>query len=255
MAIEVFNRREIKYMISQDQFELLTAEAAKHMNADKFNSDGRTYQICNLYLDTESDELIRRSLEKPVYKEKLRIRSYGQADSQTPVFFEIKKKHKGLVNKRRTAFLLPELYQYLETGKEPSYEKTNWQVFREIDYMLQRYKAFPKVFLSYDRYAFFSKEDSDFRMTLDRNIQTRRSNLSLETPAYGRQLLPEGIWLLEAKAFKAFPLWFVNFLSENEIRQVSFSKYGTEYTQFIKSSFQAKTEETAENGSALLYSA
>lgn len=35
------------------------------------------YTICNIYYDTGDWRLIRKSLEKTVYKEKLRIRSYG----------------------------------------------------------------------------------------------------------------------------------------------------------------------------------
>lgn len=232
MAIEVFNRTEIKYLLNDTQKNELEKLLAVYMNRDPYNKDGKTYSISNLYLDTPSDEMIIKSLEKPVYKEKLRLRSYGQIGLDDNCFLEIKKKFRGVVNKRRTTMTLAQAYEYFSNGTKPENTKMNQQVFNEIDYMMKFYRAVPKVFISYDRLAYFAKEDSDFRLTLDRNIQTRRTDLRLDSPAYGNQLLEEGQWLMEAKAFKAFPLWFVKFLSANRIYSSSFSKYGTEYTRY-----------------------
>lgn len=232
MAIEVFNRREVKYMLSDADKEALFSIIGQYMESDPFNKDGRTYSISNLYLDTPSDELIRKSLEKPVFKEKIRLRSYGQVSLTDKVFLESKKKFNGVVNKRRTTFILEDVYRYFEDFTIPDYPKLNRQVMKEIDYIMHFYPLKPKVFLSYDRYAFFEKNNSDFRLTVDTNIQTRRTDLRLDSSAYGQQLLEEGQWLMEAKAFKAFPLWFVHFLSERKIRKISFSKYGTEYKRY-----------------------
>lgn len=234
MAIEVFNRHEVKYLITSEQFEKLLKIIPEYMNADSYNENGKPYTICNLYLDTQNDELIIRSLEKPVYKEKLRLRSYGKVSLDERVFLEIKKKYKGLVNKRRTSMTLSDAYAYLFEGKVPEDNKMNRQVMDEIIYAQKMYQAVPKVFISYDRFAFFEKEDDDFRLTLDTNIQTRRTDLRLENDIYGEQLLQEGQWLMEAKANKSFPLWFSHFLSENNIFPVSFSKYGTEWTRFVQ---------------------
>ena len=234
MAIEVFNRQEIKYLLSDDDKNALLEIIGTYMDSDPYNKDGKPYTICNLYLDTSSDELIIKSLEKPVYKEKIRLRSYGTAAATDTVYLESKKKFDGVVTKRRTAFLLKDAYKYIEDGTVPSFEKQNKQVMREIDYIMKMYKLSPRVYISYDRLAYFEKNNSDFRLTIDRNIQTRRSDLRLEIPSYGEQLLPEGKWLLEAKAFKAFPLWFVRFLSNRKIYSTSFSKYGAEYKKYIE---------------------
>lgn len=234
MAIEVFNRREIKYMLNEEDKNALLTIIGNYMTSDPFNKDGKPYAISNLYLDTESDELIRKSLEKPIFKEKIRLRSYGAVPLNSKVFLESKKKFDGVVNKRRTNFILCDAYKYFETGKIPENPnvKMNQQVMKEIDYVINFYKLKPKVFISYDRLAFFEKNNSDFRLTIDCNIQTRRENLRLEEKAYGEQLLKPGEWLMEAKAFKAFPLWFVRFLSERKIFSTSFSKYGTEYKKY-----------------------
>lgn len=210
------------------------------MDCDPFNKDGKTYSICNLYLDTDSDELIRKSLEKPEFKEKIRLRSYGTVALTDKVFLESKKKYDDVVNKRRTNFVLQDAYKYFEDGTLPENPiqsngkplKMNGQVMREIDYIMRLYRLKPKVFISYDRWAFFEKNNSDFRLTIDTNIQTRRDDLRLDSPAYGTQLLKPGQWLMEAKAFRAFPLWFVRFLSEHRLFKTSFSKYGTEYKNY-----------------------
>lgn len=230
MSIEVFSRVEKKYLLSQSDVDILLPLLNEHMNSDKFNKDGKCYPISNLYFDTPSDELIIKSLEKPIYKEKLRLRSYGQVkDPKETVFLEIKKKYDGVVYKRRTSFSLQEAYNFIENGADPTDEKTNWQVLAEIKDFMKRYNLAPKVFISYERLAFFSKTDTDFRLTLDQNIITRREDLRLESPVYGEQLLEPGQWLMEAKAFKSFPLWFAHFLSERKVNQTSFSKYGSEY--------------------------
>lgn len=233
MAIEVFNRKEIKYLITDEDKDALFSIIEKYMNCDAYNKDGKTYSICNLYLDTESDELIRKSLEKPFFKEKIRLRSYGKVSLTDNVFLESKKKFDGVVNKRRTTFVLQDAYEYFENGNIIENPKMNKQVMKEINYIMNMYNLKPRVFISYDRLAFFEKNNSDFRLTLDTNIQTRRDNLRLDYDIYGNQLLQPGQWIMEAKAFKAFPLWFVHFLSERKIFQTSFSKYGTEYRNYI----------------------
>ena len=235
MAIEVFNRREIKYMITDEDKNALLSIIGDYMNADPYNKDGNTYSICNIYLDTPSDELIIKSLEKPVFKEKIRLRSYGTVDLDATVYLESKKKFDSVVNKRRTPFILRDVYEYFETKTIPQNlenSKINFQVLSEINHIMNFYPLEPRVFISYDRLAFFEKNNSDFRLTIDTNIQARRHDLRLEIPASGAQLLKDGYWLMEAKAFKAFPLWFVRFLSERKIYPTSFSKYGTEYKMY-----------------------
>ena len=128
---------------------------------------------------------------------------------------------------------MQDAYEYFENGNIIENPQMNKQVMKEINYIMNMYNLKPRVFISYDRLAFFEKNNSDFRLTLDTNIQTRRDNLRLDYDIYGNQLLQPGQWIMEAKAFKAFPLWFVHFLSEQKIFQTSFSKYGTEYRNYI----------------------
>ena len=234
MAIEVFNRYEVKYLLNQAQYENILSAVPEYMTSDQYNKNNTFYSISNLYLDSNEDYFIRRSIEKPVFKEKLRLRAYGTPALDDTVYLEIKKKFKGLVNKRRTPFILREAYDFLDNGTMPSESKLNGQVFREIEYAMKLFNSYPKVYISYDRLAFFAKDNNDFRMTIDTNIQTRRDDLRLENGMYGEQLLPPGTYLMEAKAAGAFPIRFCHLLSENKIYSTSFSKYGEEYKEFYQ---------------------
>lgn len=191
MAIEVFNRCEKKYLLTKEQYEALTERISEYMVPDLYNRDKEFYQICNIYYDTIDDRLIRASIEKPVYKEKLRVRSYGTPDINDSVFVEIKKKYNGIVNKRRTSMPLIEAYDYLNRHIYHDMDNVhlNKQVFREIDYFTNYYKLVPKVYLSYDRRAYFEKNDGDFRVTFDKNITTRRYEVGLENGSYGSRFV------------------------------------------------------------------
>jgi len=239
LAIEIFSRVELKYLLSTEDVDALMPLLAENMDCDPYNFGGKTYQISNIYFDTAQNELIIKSLEKPVYKEKLRLRSYGRVENpEQTVFLEIKKKFDGVVYKRRTPFTYNNAISFLEEQKLPENEKTNWQVLREIMDLQKRYELLPRVFISYERLAFFGNNNSDFRITLDRNILTRREDLKLDSEIYGTPLLQEGMWLMEAKAFKSFPLWFAKFLSNRKIYSRSFSKYGSEYRVYRSKEYE-----------------
>lgn len=234
VAIEVFNRFEHKYLLDRDTYEKVLPIIEERMNIDSHNKDGHSYAISNIYYDTDDDFLIRNSLSKPAYKEKLRLRSYGTADMDSKVFLEIKKKYKGIVNKRRTVLTLKEAYEFTSTGIPPEIKPyMNYQVIKELEYFLKLYKPVPKLSLSYDRMAFFDRENSDLRISFDMNIRSRRYNLGLEKGDYGTRLLSEDVYLMEIKTSLAKPLWLCEMLTEFNIKRQSFSKYGTEFKQMI----------------------
>lgn len=234
MAIEVFNRYEYKYLITREQFDKISNIIKEYMVSDKYNKNGNIYTISNIYYDTSDDYLIRTSLSKPVYKEKLRLRAYGIPNEDSIVFLEIKKKFKGIVNKRRTSINLVDAYEYLNNGILPDkYEYTNVQVSKEIDYFVSRYNLVPKVYIAYDRIAFFDKEDHDLRVSFDFNIRSRRDNLFLESGDHGTYLLDDDLCVMEIKTSYAIPLWLAESLTEFGIKKTRFSKYGTEYKKLL----------------------
>ena len=243
MSIEVFNRHEKKFLLDTTAYQSIHSRLMEHMELDEYNKTHEFYTISNIYYDTEDDYLIRHSLSKPKYKEKLRLRAYGIPESNGKVFLEIKKKFNGLVNKRRTTLKLEEAYSFLASGIKPELMKyMNKQVLSEIEYMLKIYRLEPKLYLAYDRKAMFCKENHDLRITFDSNIRTRRYDLKLESGSCGEPLLEEGKWLMEVKAENCMPLWLSKLLSEYSVYSTSFSKYGTEYQRRIAEERNLKGE-------------
>ena len=235
MAIEVFNRYENKYFLTEVMLNRVLTEVERHMVPDKFNRDRRTYSISNIYFDTSDDYLIRTSLAKPKYKEKLRLRAYGVPDKNDLAFLEMKKKFNGIVNKRRTKIPLQDGYRFVsDNGIVNLSEGMNPQVVREISCMIRRYGMLePKVMIAYDRLAYFEKGNPDLRISFDTGIRSRRDNLRLEEGNDGALLIPKGMWLMEIKTASAAPLWLTNLLAREDIYKTSFSKYGYEFKNHI----------------------
>lgn len=243
MAIEVFNRHENKYLINKDIYTEIQDALLNYMELDEYNKTHEFYTISNIYYDTKDNHLIRNSLSKPKYKEKLRLRSYGVPREEDKVYLEIKKKVCGLVNKRRTKLKLREAYDFVSTGVKPELkEYMNRQVLNEIEYILKIYNLEPKLYLAYDRKAMFSKENRDLRITFDTNIRTRRYDLALESGDYGECLMESGRWLMEVKAERNIPLWLSKMLSEYKIYSTSFSKYGKDHQRMLESNRALKGE-------------
>ena len=235
MAIEVFNRTEKKFLITDEVYRAIKPQLEEYMELDAFSKDGEYYSICNIYYDTPNHDIIRKSIEKPIYKEKLRLRSYGVVGPRDKVYLEIKKKYNGNVNKRRTSIYLEEAYCYIEKHQRPRARKPlGDQIMNEIDYFIQRYPDLvPTLYLSYERNAMFGIEDPSFRITFDTNIRTRRNEVGLDRGNYGELLLPAGLWIMEAKITNAVPMWFAKLLSNNHIYPTTFSKYGEEYKRAL----------------------
>lgn len=222
----VFERIEKKYMLTRDKYNLLLEALEPYMSADSYGQ----HTIGNIYYDTDTYELIRQSIEKPKYKEKLRLRSYGVPQEDSTVFLEIKKKYNGVVYKRRISLTLAEAEAYLNKGIRPNKES---QILREIDYFISYYNPKPKLYLAYDRVAYFGKENLDVRITFDHNIRSREYELSLGKGDHGTPLLEDYNYLMEIKVPGAMPVWLAQILCDLEIYPTSFSKYGNIYKQII----------------------
>ena len=224
---EVFRRKETKYLLSKDKYEKLMKELDKYILKDKYYKS----TICNIYFDTLNNDLIINSINKPIYKEKVRVRSYSVPTKEDNVFFEIKKKYKGIVGKRRIELKLNDLYNYFKTGE---LNDGDVQVRNEIDYCFKKYQLMPKLFIGYDRLSYYDKDNVNFRITFDTNLRSREDNLLLELGDDGEEFFKDGKVIMETKALGSYPIWFTNILSSLEIYPESFSKYGSIYSSKIK---------------------
>lgn len=223
-----FKRRELKYLITNDQRERIKQAMSEFTVPDEY---GRS-TIRNVYYDKPDMLLIRRSIEKPVYKEKLRARTYGAPGSDAPVFVEIKKKFMDVVYKRRAYMTLDEQEDYLARRIEAPFKN---HITKEIDYFIDLYKDLrPAVYISYDREAYYAKDDHEFRITFDDNILWRDTDLSLRYGVYGEPIIDDGMCLMEIKVADAIPLWMVSILTKERIYRSPFSKYGRAYASMLK---------------------
>ena len=233
---DVFERIETKFLLDDMQY----TELMKRLeNMAAIDSYGKT-SILNIYFDTPDYKLIERSLEKPVYKEKLRLRTYGIANDETNAFIEIKKKYKGVVYKRRISMPYAKAVDYLVNGKK--IEKRS-QILDEIDYFLQFYKGIrPAMAISYDRIAMAGIHDPELRITFDTNIRWRTDKLSLTEGNVGKDILLPGQHLMELKIAGAMSVEMARILDELNIRQTSFSKYGRGYQDLMSEKYMESQE-------------
>lgn len=227
MYISNFKRMEKKYLLSENDYNHIMSKLNQYLEKDPYYKS----TICNIYFDTENFDLIQSSLEKPIYKEKVRLRSYGIPQLDDTVFLEIKKKYKGVVGKRRIQLKLSEFYDYLEKHNIPNCNK---QILEELDYCFKHYNLQPKVFIAYDRLSYYSKENREFRITFDTNIRSRYDNLRLELGDSGNLYFQDKRYIMEVKTLDSFPMWFTKILEGCHIYPDSFSKYGNIYSKKIK---------------------
>ena len=243
----VFKRKEIKYLLSSEERNALLPILEAHMEPDAFAHSS----ISNLYYDTPDFRMVRRSLEKPMYKEKLRLRSYGTPENTSTVFSEIKKKAMGIVYKRRISLPYQEAVSFLSGQQIASTDTcsgttrqiastdmcdgTTRQILHELDWMLASYENLsPRVFLSYERDSYKGISDPSLRLTLDQDILFRTDRLDLREGAFGEAILLPDQTLMEVKISNAAPLWLAQALSEIGIFPVSFSKYGRAYERICR---------------------
>ena len=232
-----FKRKENKYLITPQQQSALLEMTGEHLREDEFGES----TVCNIYLDTPSNHLIRESIavteEDRPYKEKLRIRAYGIPEKDDKVFIELKKKFKGIVYKRRIATTLSKAESYLKEGRLPEES----QIMKEIDYTMRRYgMPQPSAMVFYERKAWFDKDQPSLRITFDRNTRYRMDDLSYEYGSSGKLLFPDDTRILEIKACGAYPLWLCRALEDLDIRKQTFSKIAT---AFKKEYYKEKTDE------------
>jgi len=227
---EVFKRKEIKYLLSEEQFEGLLPTLEKYLKVDAYGKS----RINNIYFDTPDYRLIQTSLEKPVYKEKLRLRTYGETVNNTNAFIEIKKKFDGIVYKRRISAPYSEAIKYM-TGQREKLEES--QIAEEIASFIDYYQNLrPAMIIGYDRVAMAGIEDKNLRVTFDTNITWRTDAIDLRAGSYGKQIIEEGQCLMELKVKDAIPLEIVRKMNELGIYQISFSKYGRAYVSMVTES-------------------
>ena len=227
MKNEIFRRIEKKYVINKEQYEELKKALEGHMREDRY---GRSV-VCNIYFDSDDYSLIRNSITKPYYKDKVRLRSYNTPDEDSKVFLEIKRKCGKVVGKRRIEMNLNQAKKYLIDREDV--DVNNKQIKNELDYYFDFYNLKPKMYVAYDREAYYEIGNDDFRVTFDNNILARQYDLELSKGKYGKRILDEELYVMEIKTLGVIPLWFVHAINKCNIQPGHYSKYGVAYEELV----------------------
>lgn len=242
MAIEIFTRKEQKYLITIEQYEELVKRMSSNMRPDKYGTEG-FYTVTSLYFESPDNQIYFETKNKLKFRQKLRLRVYDETDLNGDAFFEVKQKHKKVVNKRRMVLPLAEAYRYLSSHTEGyigDYETSNIQVFKEIDHFRHLYNLQPEMIVSYDRRAFHGRNNPELRLTFDFNLRCRNDDLFLENGSYGDYFIDQSLVVLEVKVNHSVPLWLTRILQDLECEQRSASKYCTSFEQLKETTEQQK---------------
>lgn len=229
MNENVFRRVEKKYLITEKQKDAFLKLIDDYIEKDEYFES----HISNIYFDNDKFDLITTSIEKPLFKAKLRLRSYDVPSLEDKVFLEIKDKYKGVVGKRRIKIKLSDFYKYLETGSTK-----DEQIMREIDYYFKKYDLHPQIFVAYDRLSYKGRDNENIRITIDENLRSRTDDLRLELGSNGKKYFQDREYIMEIKILDAMPLWLARSLSTLKIYPTSFSKVGSIYKKLKGSEVQ-----------------
>ena len=223
--MDKFRRVEIKYLIDEDTYQLFKKEIDNYVKPDIYPNS----VICNIYFDNDDYELINKSIEKPSYKEKVRLRSYNIPNKNSKVYLEIKKKYEGVVAKRRVGATLDKINKYLNENIE--IDKT--LNFKEIDNVIKRHDLKPKIYVAYNREAYLGNNDNNLRITFDSNLRSRTLDLDLSLGDSGKLYFDKPMYIVEIKTLGSMPLYLVNILNKLKIYPISFSKVGSIYERMM----------------------
>jgi len=229
MPIEIFKRREQKYVITLDQYYELIQQLAPYTRVDKYGENGE-YTVSSLYFESPDHTIYYETKNKLKFRQKLRLRVYNNTELNGTSFFEVKQKHKKVVNKRRMVLPLSEAYRYLDLSTDQSLDNittSNKQVLKEIEHFRNHYQLHPEMIVSYDRQALHGLYDDELRLTFDLNLRCRNYDLALEHGPYGKNFIDPNIVILEVKVNDSIPLWLTRILQELNCEQRGASKFCT----------------------------
>ncbi len=216
-------RVEHKFPMKRAQAEEFLRRAMPHLKPDVYPE----YDVHNIYYDTKDSAMIIHCLEHPQYKEKLRLRTYGEPSDQTPCFLEIKKKFRETGIKRRIRIKEREAYACMRYGKRLPEDS---QIASEIAYLTKSRQLEEKLFIGYHRKAFSGIEEADLRITFDTDICFRTDRISLRKTGTETMITDEDDVLMEIKVMDRYPMWLTKILSDMKLYRQTFSKYGTIHT-------------------------
>lgn len=222
--VNIFERKEIKYVLTEEQFKAVFNSLSGFLKIDSYGWQ----TINNLYFDNDDNDVIRTSLSKPAFKEKMRLRSYGEYTPDQEVYLELKKKFNGTVFKRRIQGKLDQIENMIEEKGKGANDLSA----KEIFFFMNTFNLYPKIFIAYDRLAMYCPSDKAIRITFDKNIRYRTENLKLDS-SENAILFSKNEYVMEIKGVNALPLWLTGLLAAFNLVPSTYSKYGKIYEKLL----------------------
>lgn len=237
METNVFDRIEKKYLINKEQKKNLLKVIKDHMDQDGYFKS----EVYNLYFDTDNYDLIIQSIDQPIFKEKLRARSYSGYDR---VFLEIKTKirkkrsnpgfkRRVMITKKDFEELITKKATLVELASRSIETEDDLQIAKEVDYLINTFDLKPKILVMYHRESY--QGEDKLRITFDEKLRYRDKNLSLSKSKSDKIYFEDGRnIIMEIKAQGVLPLWLVKAMSANKTYPEQFSKVGKIFDKIRK---------------------
>lgn len=218
-------RHEYKYLVSEQQLELVATQIASIMQLDKHvNQEGKdagTYNIRSLYFDDYDNTCYFENENGTDPREKFRIRIYNHQDKN--IFLELKKKARGKCIKN-SCTLSRELCDEIIAGKKPAICNCNHPLLNKFLIQMETRQLHPVVIVEYDRTPYVYNL-GNVRVTFDRNIRSSKSEELFNPQLPLRPILPVGQHVLEVKWDEYLPDYIYKTVMIDQLQWTSFSKF------------------------------
>ncbi len=221
---QINSRSEIKYIISERQYQVLINRIEIIVPEDKNSAGSLGYQVRSVYFDSYKDKSLNEKDEGFAARTKYRIRIYDLDCDEAKI--EVKNKinervtkQTQIISKEHAQKLLGGEYDFLINSENPLLQ----QIYTK--FVIGNYR--PKLLIEYQRRAFFD-EASNVRITFDHNIRINKSNFDL----FGKnthliKIVPQNLRVLEIKYDRIIPEHIKRALQIDRFEKTSFSKYLT----------------------------
>jgi len=235
-----FQRLELKFLIDEPRADLIRRQLEPYCAIDPHSldhprrEDGHIgYEISSLYLDTPALAFHRAKERGDADRLKLRVRTYSKTSRAT---LEVKRRHSDVIDKIR-AVVDRDRVETCVDGLLGDFEvDDHTQAFlHQLGLLVATSGAGPTLTVRYDREAYASVVDHYARVTFDRQIRARRTEIwDLSPPEDESWVRFDDHWkthhltlpiVMEIKCRKAVPFWLIDLIRRNNLSRCSFSKY------------------------------
>ncbi len=227
-------RKEYKYLVHRDKMDALREKLLPFVHLDNYvkKGNGFDYKVRSVYFDTGKMDYYCEKDAGIKIRKKFRIRGYDDTSENSTVFLEVKRKDNEIVWKNRAPILFKNIRTLFLTrdienlvAKHDKFPKAAYDANVFLYYMYSQYLV-PVILIVYDREPFFSKFNSDLRITFDKNIRSKvTSSVDNLFTEHKETYALNDYFVLEIKFNFGFPLWLEKIVKDFGLVRQAVSKY------------------------------